>query len=82
MLPNHEMLTIPVYCVTVIVLVIPPTVTVIELLVVSSGSPSELKVNVIGLLFGVPIVTADGNADGNRPVGSRLLVEGVVRGNV
>ena len=68
------MLTIPVYCVTVIVLVIPPTVTVTELLVLSSGSPSELKVNVIV----APIVAPDGN----RPVGSRLLVEGVVAGNV
>ena len=57
MLPNHEILTIPVYCVTVIVLVIPPAVTVTELLLLSSGSPSELKVNVIV----VPIVAPDGN---------------------
>ena len=63
---------------TVIVLVIPPAVTVTELLALSSGSPSELKVNVNGVPFGVPIVTADGN----RPVESRLLVEGVVAGNV
>jgi hypothetical protein len=58
----------------VIVFVIPPDETVTELPPPAVGSPSELKVNVIV----APIVTPDGN----RPVGSRLLVEGVVAGNV
>ena len=70
----YDVLTFPVYCVTVIVLVIPPAETVTELPPPAVGSPSELKVNVIV----VPVVTPDGS----RPEGSRLLVEGTVAGNV
>jgi hypothetical protein len=71
---NHEILTFPVYWVTVIVPVIPPAETVTELPPPPVGSPRELKVNVIV----VPVVTPDGS----RPEGSRLLVEGMVAGNV
>ncbi len=61
---GYDILTFPVYWVTVIVLVLIPSETVMELPPFNIGSPRELKVNVIV----VPIVVPDSWPDGSIPV--------------
>ena len=55
------MLTFPVYCVTVIVLVTPPPETVTVQPAEVDGSPRELKVNVTGPLVVTDTPATDGS---------------------